>query len=269
MSEVVADRRLLSINGRYVWVIPPIGLALTVVFGMEGLLPLGVFLPIEVAYLALTVSLIRARGSAGLLALPAAVLFVPVAWIGPPTADEPVVLVLNTTALVAAAVMLVIGTAVWARKVPGTASWLSVLLLALGTAGYLANLMSRYAVVLAGATADQAAVEDRAWQAFSYLQGLDGPATFVTFLLVWMDLLQLAYIVSCYLSAGLLAFALHRAGRLRGRVLAITGLALAGLLVLGMATGSVLPAGAYLAFGLSIPFTSTILPVLISAQLRD
>ena len=269
MSEMVADRRLLGSNGRFVWVIPPIGLALTVLFGMERVVPLAVFVPVEVAFLALTVVLIRALGRAGLLAVPAAVLFVPVAWIGPPTADDPAVLVLNTTALLAAAVMLLVATVVWVGEVPGTAGRLSVVLLVIGTAGYLANLMSRYAAVLAGASAQQAAVEDEAWQAYSYLQGLDGPADFMTFLLVWMDLLQLVYIVCCYLSAALLVVALHRAGRLGNRVLAVVGLALAGLVVLGMATGSVLPAGAYLAFGLTIPFTSTILPVLMAAQLRD
>ena len=268
MSELVAGRRLPALNGRYVWLIAPIGLALTVLFGMERLVPLAVFLPLEAAYLALTVLLVRAGGRAGLFAVPAAVLFVPVAWIGPPSADDPAVLVLNTTALLAAAVALVVVTAIWARSVPGTTAWLSVLLLALGTAGYLANLVSRYAVVLAGATSQQAAVEDRAWQAYSYLRGLDGPADFVTFLLVWMDLLQLVYIVSCYVSAALLVLALHRAGRLRSRLLAIVGIVLAGLVVLGMATGSVLPAGAYLAFGLTIPFMSTILPVLIASRLQ-
>ena len=269
MSELVADRRLPAVNGRYVWLVPPIGLVLTVLFGMERLMPLAIFLPLDAAFLALAVLLVRARGRAGVFAVPAVLLFVPVAWIGPPSADAPAVLVLNTTALLAAAIALLVATVVWARSVPGTAAWLSVILLALGTAGYLVNLISRYAVVLAGASTQQVAVEDRAWQAFSYLQGLNGPADFMTFLLVWMDLLQLVYIVCCYLSAALLVVALHRAGRLGNPVLAVVGIALAGLVVLGMATGSVLPAGAYLAFGLTIPFMSTILPVLIAAQLRD
>lgn len=269
MSELVADRRLPTVNGRYVWLVAPVGLVLTVVFGMERLVPLVVFLPVEAAFLAFAVLSVRSRGRAGLLALPAVVLFVPVAWIGPPSAAEPAVLVLNTTALLAAALVLLVATAISAREVPGTPSWLSVLLLALGTTGYLANLISRYAVVMAGASTQQAAIEDEAWQAFSYLQGLDGPADFITFLLVWMDLLQLVYIVLCYVSAALLVVALHRAGRLGNRVLAFAGLALAGLVVLGVATGSVLPAGAFVAFGLTIPFMSTILPVLISSQLRD
>ena len=68
----------------------------------------------------------------------------------------------------------------------------------------------RFAVVLSGATSAQASVEDNAWQAYEYLRGLPEGADFMTFTLVWLDLLQLVYVVMTYLAIALLADGFRR-----------------------------------------------------------
>ena len=55
-------------------------------------------------------------------------------------------------------------------------------------------------VLSRGRPDEQAAVEDHAWVAFEYLRGLEGSPDFVTYLLVWLDLLQLAYLATTYVA---------------------------------------------------------------------
>jgi hypothetical protein len=181
-------------------------------------------------------------------------------------------MLLNAVVLAAVAVTLMIaatGLALRCGAGPArTPAALGMLALVIGSGGYLVNLLARWAVVLSGAADLQAAVEDSAWVAYAYLPGLDTEPTFLGYLLVLFDLIQLAYVVLTYLGFGALASALGRAGILRARAARRIGLAGAGLA--GVATaaavlaGSVGPAvgtvAAWTAFVLTIPFMTTLLP---------
>ena len=146
-----------------------------------------------------------------------------------------------------------------------------MLALVIGSGGYLVNLLARWAVVLSGAADLQAAVEDSAWVAYAYLPGLDTEPTFLGYLLVLFDLLQLAYVVLTYLGFGALASALGRAGHLRARAARRIGLAGAGLAgvatVAAVLAGSVGTVAAWAAFVLTIPFMTTLLPCALGLAL--
>lgn len=193
----------------------PVGLLLTVAYAVAGLVPLPVFVVVDLAYLAAVAVVVRRAGTiAGLLVAPAGLIFSLAALTGAPTAREPAMMVANGGALAAAGAVLLTGAVlvavhVWDGAGRGPAA-LAVTALVVGTTGYLVNLLARAAVALSGAAPAQAAVEDRAWQAHAYLRGLVGEPDPLTLLLVWLDLMQVAYVVLAFLGAALLAVAAHR-----------------------------------------------------------
>lgn len=247
----------------------PLGLLLVLAYALGEALPPAVFLPVIAALAVAYAVQLRRLGAgrdpaAGGLAGAGVGLFVLVGVVGPPTAREPLLMLLNGVALLAVAGVL-LGAAV--SLAGRTGSRLPVVALAVGTVGYLLNLLARWAVVVSGAAPAQAAVEDRAWTASSYLRGLDGAPSYLEFLLVWLDLIQVAYLVLAYLAFAGLAVALRRTGRLPAgvaRFATTAGATMAGLVVAGASVaplgGPIGTVGAWTAFVLTIPFMSTLLP---------
>ena len=188
-------------------------------------------------------------------------------------------MMLNTVALLAVALCLLVTiTAVVvkyrasdavAAAVPG------LLLLVVGSAVYIVNIVARFAVVLSGASDQQAAVEDAAWVAYEYLRGLSGAPDFVTYLLVWLDLLQLGYVATVYVCCAGLARLLRMQGAVSDRVgrgVERAGYALATVIVLGVTLAAALPreldlVPAWAAFLASIPFMTTVLPFVLGASM--
>jgi hypothetical protein len=252
---------------------------LTVAYAEAHLVPLPFFLILDLAYVAAAALAMRRAGApAAWLIAPAAVIFSLASLTGAPTAREPGAMVANAAVLGVAAGILLIGYVVVAVRVwdsPGRgAAAIAVATFSVGTAGYLINLLARFAVVLSGAAPAQAAVEDHAWQAHVYLLGLDGQPSPLTLLLVWLDLLQFAYVVLAYLSAAALATALYRGGvltRRRMRAVVASGVLLAAAAVAGGALGSTSTSlgatGAGIAFAATIPFMTTLLPSLLGAAI--
>lgn len=263
----------------FAWAVWPAGLLLTIAYAQAHLLPLPVFLLLDLAYLAAAVVVMRQAGPvAAWFVAPAAVIFCLASLTGAPTAREPGAMVANAAVLGVAAGVLLVGYVIAAARVwdgPGRgAAAVAVVGFAVGTAAYLVNLPARFAVVLSGAAPAQAAVEDRAWQAHAYLRGLAGEPDPLTLLLVWLDLLQFAYVVLAYLTAAALAAALHRGGlltRTRMRAVAAAGVVLAVVALagaaLGPAPGSLGAAGAGVAFAVTIPFMTTLLPAMLGAAI--
>jgi hypothetical protein len=263
----------------------PAGLVL-VVLGphAEDVVPWPAYIPLVLAYVVGVGVLLRERGRVGRasVALTAAGpgLFALVTMSGPPTADEPALMMLNTAILLVAAVVLCVAAthvAVRHRHHVTTATVLALGAMWVGTAAYVLNLLARVAVVLSGASGQQAAVEDTAWIAFEYLRGLDGEPTTMAYLLVWFDLIQLAYIAVAYACFAAIAALLHRAGSLstaaaeRIRWLGITA---AALIVGGVTMAYGLPRSADLvpawtAFVLAVPFMTTLLPYALGLTMRS
>lgn len=259
------------------WAVWPLGLLLTVAYAVADLVPLPVFVVVDLAYLAAVTFVVRGAGMlAGLLVAPAGLIFSLAALTGAPTAREPATMVANAGVLTATAALLLTGVVlvaarVWDGSGRGPAA-LAVTALVVATSCYLVNLLARAAVVLSGAAPAQAAVEDQAWQAHAYLRGLDGEPDLLTLLLVWLDLMQMAYAVLTYLSVALLAVAARRAGWLAKRPahgLVALGAGMAGIATVAAIFGSTpgvlgaVAAGA--AFALTIPFMTTLPPALLGA----
>lgn len=258
------------------WAVWPVGLVLTIGYAEARLVPAPVFAVLDLIYLAMVLAAVHRAGRlAAWFAAPAAVIFSLAAWTGAPTASKPGLMLTNAAVLAAAAVILLTAVLFVAAKVwdgPGREPGLiAVAVLVLGTTVYVANLLARFAVVLSGATPAQVAVEDTAWQAHAYLQGLDtAPEPFTT-LLVWLDLLQFAYVLCAFAAVALAAVALHRAGLLSRpmqRAVAGLGAAFIAVALLGAVAGSTSAVGAGIAFALTIPFMSTLLPSLLAAGVR-
>lgn len=194
---------------------------------------------------------------------------------GAPTAARPGDYLLNTTALLLGSLILVAGFVVlfvrlWEageRLIPA----LGLAGLLAGTAFWLANLVFRYAIVASGAAGMQAEVEDRAWFANEYLRGLPGEPSWMELLLVWTDMLQLAFVLLAYLSATAFGAALTRAGwigKAGGSVFVALNLALALAMTVGIilaGSGSVV--AAWTVFVLTIPFMVFILPYFLGVVL--
>lgn len=194
---------------------------------------------------------------------------------GEPTASRPGDYLWNTTAILLGTAILVSGfVALFARLWEHGERLLPVL----GTAGllvgatlFVANLAFRYAVVAAGAAGLQAGVEDRAWVAHEYLAGLQGEPVWMELLLVWTDVLQLAFVSLAYLAAAAYGPALVRVGWLGtvgGGLFVTLNLALAMLVTTGLfLAGSGSTAAAWLVFVLTIPFMAFILPYFLGLAL--
>lgn len=263
----------------------PVGLVL-VLANVELGLPVPAAVAVCLVYAVGVVALLRSWGphpdrTAVTLLASAPGLFALVGFAGPPTADDPGLMQVNTAALmILALVLLLLGIRIVVDHrtsprlqvaVPG------LVLFVMASTIYLANLMARVAVVLSGAADQQAAVEDRAWVAFEYLRGLDGSPDFMSYLLVWMDLLQLAYVAIAFVAFAGIAGLLRAQGsisRRAGNVITRTACALASVLILGAVAAMVLPHGADLvpawaAFVTSIPLMTTIVPFALGlAMLR-
>ena len=194
---------------------------------------------------------------------------------GEPTASRRAEFLVNATGLLLGALLLLLGFTLLAARLWAVGEralpTLGLTGLTVGTALWVANLVARYAVVASGAAGLHAAIEGDYWVASRYLLGLPGEPSWLAFLLVWLDMLQLAYLVAAYLCAAAFAAALARAGwlgRVGGRITTALGLALALAVVLGIllaAAGS--RGGALLAFALTIPFMSAILPYSLGVAL--
>lgn len=150
---------------------------------------------------------------------------------------------------------------------------MTTVLLLLGSAGYLVNLLGRIAVVQTGLSGRQAALEDDYWMATEYLRGLPASSDPLAYLLTWMDLVQLGYVVTAYVATAGLARLLHTERLVparAGRVVEGCAWAGAGLLAGSIGLALTLPrdldaAPAGLAFALSIPFMTTLLPFALAA----
>jgi len=263
-----------------IWLAWPVGLALALGHLLGGLLSDPLFLVVDLVYVAAVAVAVRlgaaTRDRVGLTLLGAGVgIFALASLTGAPTADRPTAMLLNGAALLAAAITLMAGAAALAYRTRDLPALLGLVALAVGSAGYLLNLLARWAVVLSGAAPQQAAVEDRAWIASAYLRGLDGAPDPVALLLVWLDLVQVAYLVLAYLAFAALATSAGRSGAVSARAaraIAVTGYAAAGIVIVSAALAAYLPAplqgiAAEAAFVLTIPFMSTLVPALLGSAM--
>jgi len=241
-------------------------------------------LVLDTLLVAATLLFLRSSGGsadrvAAALVLAGVGIFVLVVLTGAPTARRPELMLLNVAVLLAVAVtLLVTATRLALRAGHGAGrgpAALGIVALVVGSTGYLANLLARWAVVLAGASGLQAQVEETAWVAYAYLPGLVPEPTPLALLLVWLDLLQVAYVVLTYLGFGALATALGRTGHIRALAAArigVAGVGLAGLVgvaavLAGAVAGPASTVAAWTAFVLTIPFMSTVLPYALGVSL--
>ena len=194
---------------------------------------------------------------------------------GEPTASRPGDYVFNTTAILVGSLILIGGFVALSARLWEAGQRL---LPAIGMAGlvsgaavWLMNLTFRYAVVASGAAGLQAEVEDQAWVANEYLRGLEGTPSWMDLLLVWSDMLQLAFVVLAYLAAAVLVAALVSAGwlgRFAGNVFVGLNAALAFALMAGIIlAGYGSEGGAWTAYVLSIPFMVFVLPYFLGVVL--
>lgn len=194
---------------------------------------------------------------------------------GEPTASRPGDYLLNTTAILVGSLILVgafvtLGVRLWEagqRLLPT----LGLAGLLVGATVWLANLIFRYAVVASGAAGLQAGVEDRAWVANEYLRGLEGEPSWMSFMLVWSDMLQLTFVLLAYLSAAAFGAALVKGGWLGeggGRVFVGLNLALALVVAAGVILAGVGgTVAAWTAYILTVPFMVFILPYFLGVVL--
>ena len=269
-----------------------LGTALLVAFAPLGVRPaagFGAAVAVALASLALAAAGLRLAGvragqggathpaflpGALLIASPIALLAL-AATAGVPTAARPADFLLNTTGLLIGAALLFVGFALLALRLweagERALPMLGMAALLIGTTLWVANLVARYAVVASGAAPLHAAAEADYWQASSYLLGLSAEPSWLAFLLVWLDLLQLAYLLLAYLCAAVFWLAAGRVGwvwPVRGRFAATLGTALALAIPAGalMAASGFQPAAA-LVFVVTIPFMSAILPYFLGLRL--
>ncbi|MEX5633502.1 hypothetical protein [Parafrankia sp. FMc2] len=269
------------------------GVALAGMQAGGALFPTPIFLVIDAVYVAAAVFVTRRARAAtahdAALAVPliasAVFVFALASLTGIPTAEHPGAMLANT------AVLLIVGGVLLATTVlitarlwdgPGRApAALALTALGLGSAGYLANLVARAAVVLSGASPAQVAVEKTAWQANAYLRGLPGDPEPMAVMLVWLDLLQLTYVMLTHLAVIALVIGLRRATLISAR--AADRVLLGGALLVGLTTtaatlgvtgafdvpvlGAASEAGATAAYILTAPFMTTLLPFALGAAL--
>lgn len=193
---------------------------------------------------------------------------------GEPTASLPGDYLLNTTAILLGSVILIGGFLALAESLWEAGQRLLPMVglagLLVGAAVWLANLVFRYAVVASGATGLQAGVEARAWVANEYLRGLDGSPSWMELLLVWTDMLQLAFVLLSYLSAAAFGVAMVRAGwlgRVGGGLFVGLNLVLTVAVLAGILLADVSVVAAWTAYILTIPFMIFIMPYFVGVAL--
>jgi hypothetical protein len=269
-----------------VWLSWPVGFLLIMAHTLGGLLSTGVFALLVLVYaVALTLAvraLSRRRGGgqdAVLLVVAGPLVFVLAGLTGPPTASAPGLMLLNGAVLaVTAGVVLVAATGLVLGRDrvgrPDRTAVLGLMALVIGTAGWMINLVARWAVVLSGASELQAEVESRAWMANVYLRGLQGEPSFLAYLLVLMDLVQLVYLALAYLGFGLIGRVVYRdrlVAQRWGRTIPVVSFVLAAVVLVSAAAAAwVGPLGvvaAWTAFVLTIPFMSTLVPYLLGGAM--
>ena len=279
---------LKRIGGMFLWIAPFLAILVGQMRNLAGVVAL---LAVYAVFVALTTAIVWKIGAtktaSGVVRehsafLPGVLLVAgPLALLlgasvtGEPTASRPGDYLLNTTAILLGSVVLISGfVALFAGFWRAGQRLLPVLGLAgllVGGAVWLANLIFRYAVVASGAADLQAAVEDRAWVANQYLLGLRGEPSWMEFLLVWTDLLQLAFVLLAYLAAAAFGAALIRVswlGIAGGGVFVGLNLALALIVTAGIIlAGSGSTAAAWTAYILTVPFMVFILPYFVGVAL--
>jgi hypothetical protein len=267
------------------WATWPLGLGLLLLRAPNELVPLWAWAPLTAAYLFVARSLFRRSSSGSPVQLPSRLwlasgmtVFSLGGLTGAPSAERPAAMLGNATVLLGAATGLLLGGVtllcrLWDGRGRVSAA-IGVSVLVAGSALYLVNLVARFAVVLAGWAPQQAEVEDRAWQASSYLLGLPANDRPAVFLLVFFDLLQVGYVLCAFVASAAFAVALGRSGMLPRRAArtvasvaggaagaVVGGIVVAGGVITGApVSGTVHDIGAGLAFGLTIPFVTTLLP---------
>jgi hypothetical protein len=251
----------------------PTGLLLVMAHS-EHLVTTPVFVLSDAIYVLGAVVLVRrlapaAQRAATTFVLVGIGLFAVCGFTGGPTARHPSSMMVNTAALLVMSVALLTGAVGLLLRHRRSASIHTavpaVVLLAIGTCGFCMNLLARFAIVLTGAGQQQLAVEETHWMAARYLRGLEGPADFVGYTLVWLDLVQIAYILTAYLAAAALARVVASVIRHAGLVLTRIGYGLAATLSAGAVLAVVMPRSvdevpATVAFVTSIPFMATLVP---------
>lgn len=287
MTTVSTARAMSATAPRWsiiiIWASWPVGFGLIMAHTLGGLLGTPMFLLVITVYAGVLAVALRIRGldtgprrDAALLVLAGPVIFVLAGLTRPPTALAPGPMLLNGAVLALSAGALIVAATglVLDRGRLDRAGGLGVLVLLVGTGGWVVNLVSRWAVVLSGASTVQAAVEAEAWTAMVYLRGLPGPPDPMSFLLVWMDLLQVVYVALAYAGFALISVPVARrglVGRQPATVIIAVATAMAGLVLTTAAISAwVGPAGlvsAWTAFMLTIPFMSTLVPYLLGASM--
>jgi len=260
----------------------PLGLVLVAARMEIPAVTLPVFIALDAVYIGAVVALLRRldagrHGTATALAVSGPGLFAFVGFTGPPTAADPGLMMFNTGALLVVAIWLLVVATVLATSSRMLDSGIvaGLMLMVIGTGIYVVNLLARFAVVLSGAADQQASAEGTAWVAYEYLRGLDGTPDFVTYLLVWLDLLQLGYVATVYVCFAAVARGLRIRGSVPervGRVVERAGFVLAAAIMLGVVLAIVLPRDldlvpAWAAFVASIPFMTTLLPSMLGAAM--
>ncbi|WP_174187752.1 hypothetical protein [Nocardia barduliensis] len=259
----------------------PAGLALALV---KALLTTPVFAVSAGIYVALAAVAIRRAGtprwSPAVTWVAAGVaLFAVAGFTGEPTASRPSLLVVNTAVLLGTSIAVLVGAVgllLRFRRSPRLRVAVpAVAVFGLGTGGFVLNLLARLAIVLTGAEEQQLAVEATHWSAARYLRGTTGPVDFVGYILVWLDLVQIAYVVSAYAAAAVLAWLAtgeSAVPRRLGTVLTVTACVLAATLSVSVGAAVALPHAAdavpaTIAFVTSIPFMATLVPYALGAAI--
>ncbi|MGK8486533.1 hypothetical protein [Nocardia asiatica] len=259
----------------------PAGLALALV---NALVTTPVFAALAGIYIAFAAVTIRRVGMTGwspavTWVAAAVALFAIAGFTGEPTARRPSLLAVNTAVLLVMSIAVLagaVGLLLRLRRSPRlTVAVAAVAVFALGTGGFVLNLLARLAIVLTGAEERQLAVEATHWSAAQYLRGTTGPVDFVGYTLVWLDLVQIAYVVSAYAAAAGLAWLATGESvvpRRLGTVLTMTACLLAATLTGSVGAAIALPRAAdavpaTVAFVISIPFMATLLPYALGAAI--
>lgn len=287
MTTVATARPVSATASRWsmimIWASWPIGFGLIMAHTIGGVLGRPMFLLAIVVYVGVLAAALRACGlgtgprrDAALLLLAGPMIFVLAGLTRPPTALSPGLMLLNAAVLALGAGVLIVAAAglVLDRGRLDRAGLLGVLGLLIGTTGWLVNLVSRWAVVLSGASTAQVEVEAEAWMAMVYLRGLPDSPYPMSFLLVWMDLLQIVYVALAYSGFALITVGVVRRGLVGRRpAIAIIAVAttLAGLVLTAASISAWVGAAgqitAWTAFVLTIPFMSTLVPYLLGSAM--
>ncbi|MBF6339360.1 hypothetical protein IU450_26205 [Nocardia abscessus] len=262
----------------------PVGLALALVNAAVAVVSAPMFAVQAGIYVALAAVAIRGvvtprQLPAVTLVAAAIVLFAIAGFTGEPTASRPSSMVVNTAVLLVVSIAVLVGAVgllLQFRRSPRVGVAVpAMVVFGLGTGGFVLNLLARLAIVLTGAEEQQLAVEATHWSAAQYLRGTTGPVDFVGYTLVWLDLVQIAYVVSAYAAAAALAWLAvgeSAVPRRIGTVLTAAGCVLAVALSAGAGAAIALPHAAdavpaTVAFVTSIPFMATLIPYALGAAI--